>query len=189
VTSLAHETEGEFRVRLQHTSREKRDDLVAALAEKFRLRRLELENKLAYAERILQLELGESNALAEKKKKEPQSFGGSVFETFVGRKMPAKMLKPEENARQNANLEKTGEVQEQILRHQEYADNVRDQLAGLQYEFQTQANELKASLDAETQPLESIPVSPVANSYKLLAFCLCWAPCFRQSDGKITAAW
>jgi hypothetical protein len=189
ISSTAQETEGEFRVRLQHASRVKRDGLIAALTEKYRLRQIELENKLAYAERLLRIELGESEALTEKQKKESKGFGNSVFQTFVGRKMPTKMLGADAQARENANLERVGDAQGQILRHQEYADNVRDQLDGLQIEFQSQLNDLKSRLDAETQPLDSIKLAPLPASYKLLAFCLCWAPCFRQADGKITAAW
>ena len=189
ITSSPQETEGEFRARLRHASREKRDGLLAALTEKCRVRQAELESKLAYAERILRIELGESDALTEKNKKESKSFGNSVFQTFVGRKMPAKMMGEDARARESSNLERVGDTQEQILRHQEYADNVRNQLDGLQYEFQNQLSELKSKLDAGTQSLESINVSPVPESYKLFAFCLCWAPCFRQPDGKITAAW
>lgn len=214
--SRAPETEGEFRVRLQHVAREKRDALVSSLSAKYQERLSELDGKFQYAKRILDEQIEQSGRLMDpsaysqekksmfetvtgktmfetvtgfKKPKDASEAGHSLFESLVGRKIPTKLLGEEAVSEEAAKIESVGRAQGEVETTQDYLDSVQDQISATEYEFQKEMNELKAQLDPATRQLETFSIAPREGSMKVLFFCLCWAPCFKQPDGKITAAW
>ena len=188
LVSSPQESEAEFRNRIKHAAREKRDTLVAALTERYQKMLADLEYKQQYAERLVNLDVGQQDSLAKKNEEAQKGFGNSIFQSLVGRKVPAKLMSEEDRMRKASGIEKMGEVQDEILRYQDYADKIQDQISGLQFDFQKQLSELKAKFDNEPM-LETFSVPSVQGSIKLRAFCLCWTPCFRQLDGKVRAAW
>jgi hypothetical protein len=188
LVSSPQESEADFRNRIKHAAREKRDALVAALTEKYQKMLADLEYKQQYAERLVNLDVGQQDSLAKKNEEAQKGIGNSIFQSLVGRKIPTKLMSEEDRMRKTSGIEKMGEVQDEILRYQDYADKIQDQISGLQFDFQKQLSELKAKFDNEPM-LETFSVAPVQGSLKLRAFCLCWTPCFRQMDGKVTAAW
>lgn len=214
--SRAPETEGEFRARLQHVGREKRDALMSSLSEKYQEKLGLLEGKFQYARRVLDEQIEQSSNLMDpsaqsdekkslfetvtgksmfetvtgfKKPKDASEARDSLFKSLVGRKIPTKLLGEEAVAQEIAKIDSVGRVHGEIERTQSYLDSVQDQISATEYEFQQEMNELKAKLDPATRSLESFSIAPRQGSMKVLAFCLCWAPCFKQADGKVTAAW
>lgn len=183
--SKAGESEREFRIRLQQAAREKRDNLVADLSSKY-------SGKLA----ALQDKLGRAKSKLEKEKAQAQSIqmesainvGASIFEALVSRKV----VSSTNIRRASTAAKKLGKVQKQkqeLEQSQESVGVLQERLLQLQSEFDTEMNALKAKLDPTSQDLESISIGLKKSNINLSQFCLCWAPCIRQPDGKITAAW
>jgi hypothetical protein len=66
---------------------------------------------------------------------------------------------------------------------------LQEKIAEIQSEFDNEMTALKAKLNPASQELDKLNIALKKTNINQILFCLCWAPCIRQADGKITAAW
>lgn len=185
IYSKPQESERDFRIRLQQAAREKRDKLVADLSSKYQDKLASLEDKLSRAEQNLEKEMAQARSL---QVESAINVGASIFDALVGRKVlsSTNIRRASSAARK---VQRAGRQQEEVSQAQESVETLRQRLSELQSQFQSEMDALKAKLDPASQTLETINVALKKTNIHVSQFCLCWAPCIRQSDGKITAAW
>ena len=179
------ESEKDFRLRLGLASREKRDGLLSALSKKYGDKLAAVHDKFELAEMNL------SNQEAQARSIEMEAavnVGASIFGALVGRKVMS-----QSNIRNASSaVRKAGQVQRQkfqVNKAQETRDILAEKVAAIQSEFESEMNALKTKLDPETQELVKVSVALKKSNVDLNKLCLAWAPCIRQSDGRITVGW
>lgn len=183
--SHPHESERDFRLRIAQDSREKRDQMIAALSKKY-------SEKLAAVHDDLELaEMNLSNKVSQARTAEMEAavnVGSSIFEAFVGRKV----MSQSNIRRASSAARKAGQAQ---LRRAQvgYAEQTRDSLEAkveaIQAEFDAEMKALKDKIDPDRQELVKVSVSLKKSNISVPKFCLCWAPCIRQPDGRVTVGW
>lgn len=181
--NLSHpnESEKDFRIRLAQQSREKRDEQLAKLSKKYSSKLESLHDKFELAEMNVDTQVAQQRAL---EMEAVTSVGASIFDVFVGRRANIR--------RAESAVRKAGQVSRkraQVNQAEATRDMLGEQVAALQSEFEAEMKQLKDKLDPESQTLVKIPVSLKKSNINILRLCLCWAPCFRQADGRITSAW
>ncbi|MBX9685348.1 MAG: hypothetical protein K2X27_01525, partial [Candidatus Obscuribacterales bacterium] len=185
IYSKAQETEREFRIRLMQANREKRDSLLAELSKKYSDKLAALDEKLARAQTQLEREIADARNL---QMESAIDVGASIFQAFVGRKVlsSGKIRSASSAARKVGKLSRQ---QADVDTAQESVEKLEQKIALMQAEFDAEMKQLQAKLDPTVQILDSIFVPLKKTNIKVTQFYLCWAPCVRQADGRITAAW
>lgn len=179
--SKPHESEKDFRIRLSQESREKRDEQLAKLSKKYSSKLEALHDKYELAEMNVSNQVAQQRAL---EFEAATNVGASIFDAFVGRR--ANIRRAESAVRKASQVSRK---RAQVSQAQETRDMLAEQVAAIQAEFDAEMRQLKTKLDPETQALVKIPVTLKKTNIDIIRMSLCWAPCFRQSDGRITAAW
>ncbi len=179
------EPERDFRIRLMQTAREKRDRVLDELSARYQPKLAALEEKLALAHQKLSKEQSEARML---QLESTVNVGASIFEALVGRKVVSKTNIKRATSAANK-MARVSRKNMDVDEAQQSVDKLEGKLEQLQSEFASEMAGLKASLDPETQKLERLSIGLKKSNINLKLFCLCWAPCIRQPDGKIKAAW
>jgi hypothetical protein len=183
--SRPQESERDFRIRLKEAAREKRDSLVAGLSKKYSEKLAVAQEKLARAQDSLDHELSEARAM---QMESAMDVGASIFQAFVGRKvLSARNIRQARSAARQVG--RAGRQREEVSQAQETCEMLQEKISLIQSEFDREMAALKEKLDPASQTLATYDIALKKSNISLTLFCLCWAPCIRQSDGKITAAW
>jgi len=170
LTSEAGESEKDFRIRLQNNSREQRDARVEAIRQKFAARRAALTDRLQRAEQRVQKEQSERGAqvigtIA--------SIGTAALGAFFGKKT----FSAASASRMGTAVRGVGRMQKEsgdVARANESVETVRQALAELDQEIETQAGALQGGFDAQAEVLETITIKPKASDVQVHEVGLVW---------------
>ncbi len=184
-TSLATESEGDFRARLQTLGNEKRDLEVAKLRKRYSSKMNTLESRLMRAQQAIEREAEQSS---KKKLDTAISFGTAILGAVLGRKRISST-----SARSIGSAVKTmGGMSKEagdVERARETAERVKVELAELQQEFDGEVAALEEAYDAQTDTLSEIAIKPKSTDIQIHFVGLLWLPYLRDSNGRLTAAW
>ncbi len=182
LASKPGESEGEFRARVQHAIREKRDADVDALRKKYDAKLQALAEKERRAQERMERESTQATAQTVQA---AISVGATVLGALFGRK-----------AISTATLGRATTAARGIGRVARDRQDVDTASAGLEAVRQ-ERTDLEAELKAETDELAAAPepavertnVKPRKSDVGVEAFVLAWAPYRLDADGGETAAW
>lgn len=185
IYSRPMESERDFRIRLQQIARQKRDQLISDLSKKYGDKLSALEDKLHRAKQNLDREIADARSL---EMDSAINVGASIFEALVGRKViSSSNIRRASSAARKAR--QASRQRQDVEQAQNTVDMIQKKIVDLQTEFGSEMSSLKARLDTSAMELERIKVPLKKTNINVNQFCLCWAPCIKQTDGKITAAW
>jgi hypothetical protein len=173
LTSRPGESEGEFRARLQHASREARDAAVEKLRRKYASKVTTLQDRLRRAEQ----------AVAKEKEQRSSSFlnvGADLFGVVFGRKKVTTAV---------GSMSRTYRESSDIGRAEENVEAVRRQLEDLQAKIESEVAVIHSQMDATAAPLETVAVKPKKTNINVRLFTLAWAPYVRDASGELKPAW
>jgi prefoldin subunit 5 len=173
LNSKPGETEGEFRARLQHASREARDAAVEKLRQKYASKVTTLQDRLRRAEQTV----------AKEKEQRSSSFlsvGADLFGVVFGRKKVTTAI---------GSVSRTYKESSDIGRATENVDAVRRQLEDLQAQMESEVAAIHSQMDATAAPLETVEVKPKKANINVRLFTLAWAPYVRDASGELKSAW
>jgi hypothetical protein len=178
-TSEAGESEGDFRARLAHAARERRDAAVADLRRKYAPKLQAMADRERRAqERIAR----EQSQLSQQKLQTAFSVGASILGAFLGRKaLSATNVNRVATAARSAS--RIGRESSDVDRAGESLEAVRQQRAELQRQFEAETAALESALDASAAPLQKVPVSPRKSDIAIGAVALVWVPWRTGADG------
>ncbi len=185
LTSMAGESEGEFRVRLQQIASEKRDRAAAKLRKRYATKATTLENRLLRAQQAIEREKQQSS---KKKLDTAVSFGSAILGAVLGRKrLSATTASKMGTAIRSA----TGARKEagDVARAKQTAAKVRKDLQALNTALQKDIDALDDIYDAQEDELSEILIKAKAADIHVPVTCLVWMPYRDSGDGRLEPAW
>jgi hypothetical protein len=179
------ETEGDFRARLQHSGRERRDDTLEQLRKKYAPRKASLEERIRRAGQAVERE---SEQVTQQGLQAAISIGTTLIGAFLGRKaVTASTLGRATTAARGAG--RVLKERQDVGRAQETVEALQQQLADLDTAFKADAEKLGSSGDVLTEPLETLSVRPSKQNVTVKLVALAWVPWWQDGTGQSTPAW
>jgi hypothetical protein len=184
VVSNPGESERDFRVRLQQSAREKRDDAVEALRKKHAPKLARLQEKRRNAEQAVEREKEQSR---QQGLQAVISIGSTLLGAFTGRKTGARSTigKATTAAR---GIGRAMDGRGDVSRAQEDVESINKDIENLEAEFETAAKALEDKLDPQNELLETISVKPKKADISVQMVALLWAPYWQDEQGGLKPA-
>ncbi len=183
--SNPHESERDFRVRLQQAAREQRDSTVERLRQKYVPKIAALEEKRRRAEQAVEREAEQAK---DQKMQTAISFGSTLLSSFLGRKSLGLTTLGRATTAARGVGRSMKEAQD-VGRAQETVAAVNQQLADLDALFKAETEAIEKSFDPQTESLETITLKPTKANIAVRLASLAWAPYWHDSEGQATPAW
>ena len=184
VVSKPGESEREFRIRLQQTGRERRDELLERLRRRYSSRIASLEERIRRAAQAVERERQQAK---QQKLQTAISVGVTLLDAFVGRKTFRRTTlgRATTAARGAGRILKEGQ---DVGRAEENAQALEQQLAELQGQLAQETEALKTAADPLAEELEALEVKPKKTDISVRVLSLGWVPYWRDERGGMTAA-
>lgn len=185
VVSTPGESERDFRVRLQQVARERRDEAVEKLRQRYAPKFASLQEKRRRAEQAVQRETEQSKS---QKIQTAISFGATLLSSFMGRKKASLgTLGRATTAARGVN--KSMKEAEDVTRVQETLEAVSQQLSDLESQFKSETELLEKSVDPQTEQFEKVTLKPTKANIAVKLVTLAWAPYWTDEQGLTRPAW
>jgi hypothetical protein len=182
LVSAPGEAEGDFRSRITHALRERRDEQVAKLRDKYAAKLRSLEDQVRRAEDRVEREQAQ---YSQRKLDTAVSIGASLLSAVFGGKRSAA-------SRAGTAAKSAGRVfgeKGDVDRAGESLEVLRQRRAALEQELESEAADLSAGLDAATVRLETLGVTPRKSDIAIGRLVLAWEPWREGADGFPEPAW
>lgn len=179
------ESERDFRVRLQQLAREKRDEAVEKLRQKYAPRMAALEDRKRRAEQAVAREAEQASS---QKVQTAISFGATLLSSFLGRKtLSFSTLGRATTAARG--VSRSMKESEDVTRAQESVEALTQQIADLDAQLKTDTEAIQQASDPQTETLETVSLKPTKSNIDVKLVTLVWAPYFRNAQGQLSPAW
>jgi hypothetical protein len=179
------ESERDFRVRLQQTAREERDQMKEKMRQKYAPKTAALQERLRRAQQVAERE---NQQATNQKLQTAISFGATLLGAFMGRKtLSASNIGRATTAVRG--VSRSMKESQDVARAGETVEALQQQLADLEAQFQSETQALESSIDPMTERFENITVKPKKTNISITLVALAWAPHWQDSSGRLTAAW
>jgi len=172
LASRPGESEGDFRVRLQMTLREKRDAARAALERKYAPKMTALNEKLRRAQAAVDREAAQAT---EQKMQTVVSVGATVFQALFGRKAVTSSTIGRATTAARG-LGRASRQADEVKRAEESVQAVEQQVADLDAELKTELAALEAQYDLLGLKLETVAIKPKRTQVTVQRVALVWVP-------------
>jgi hypothetical protein len=183
--SHSGEDERAFRIRLQQSSREHRDELSDDLRRKYAPKIAALQEKIRKAQQVV-----EKEALQAKQAgmQTAVSFGTTLLGAFVGRKkLSSSTLSKASTAMRSVG--RSAEQKEDVERAKETVLALQQQLQELDAQFKEESAALESKIDPKLEELETVLIRPKKTDISVQLVSLVWAPYFPDSKGQMKPCW
>ncbi len=178
------ETESAFRIRLQQSARERRDEMVAQLRNKYSGKMSVLQERLRRAQQAVEKQAEQAK---QAKLQTAISFGSTLLSAFTGRKVSSSTI-----SRASSTFRGVGrsiDESKDVARAGDTVAAVQKQITDLQTEFDTETSTLQEKIDPSTEALETIVVKPNKSDILVQLVSLVWVPYWQDAQGSLTPAW
>jgi hypothetical protein len=185
LTSHPAESKSEFLSRLNQAAREKRDLEVEKLRRKYSSKFNTLQRRLMRADQALQREQEQAKS---KKVETMVSFGTAILGAFLGRKT----VSTRSATRFGTAVKSAGRMRKEsmdVARAQQTAEAVKQEMAELDQQLQSDIDSLEASYVPVAEQLDEVMVKPKSTDITLEAFGLAWMPYRKGADGRLSPDW
>jgi hypothetical protein len=176
------EVEGDFRSRIAHALRERRDEQVAKLRDKYASKLRTLQDQVRRAEDKVEREQAQ---YSQRKLDTAVSIGASVLGAIFGGKRGAA-------GRAGTAARSAGRVfgeKGDVDRAGENLEVLRQRLAEFERETESEIAALSAALDPAAVRLETVQVTPRKSDIAIGRLALAWEPWREGADGFAEPAW
>jgi hypothetical protein len=176
------ESEGQFRVRVQQAARERRDQAVEALRQKYAARLAQLQGQLQRAQAARDRESSQATA---QKLQTAISFGATLLGAFMGRKAASVSTLGRATTAARG-VGRTMKEAEDVKRAGLTVEAVQQQIDAIESELRAEAAALDTKL--ASGPFESLTVAPKKTGITVQLVALTWTPVWVDPAGRETAA-
>ena len=163
--SRPEETERDFRVRLQQSAREKRDEQVEKLRKKYSSSFSRLDERVRRAQATFEKQKTEAGG---QKYEAVAAFGATLLGSFLGRRTGGGATRIAREIRRSKKESKEKEVAEANLKA------LQQERANLDAQFQTEVKALENKTDPLTENLEEISITPTKTNISIRLVTLVW---------------
>jgi hypothetical protein len=183
--SKPDESERDFRIRLQQSAREQRDEATEKLRQKYATKMSSLEEQVRRAQQAVEREAEQAK---QQKMQTAISVGTTLLSAFVGRKAVSysSLGRATTAARGASRIMKESQ---DIKRAQETVATYQERLQELDASFKSETEALATKIDPLTEELEQVSVRPTKKDIDVRLATLVWMPHWQSPDGKMTPAW
>jgi hypothetical protein len=170
LVSQPGETDGDFRARLQHAARERRDAEVAALRRKHSGRVETLKERLRRAEQRVDRE---QQQVTDRRMDTAISFGATVLGALFGRKTLSATTvgRATTTAR---NMQRVSRESADVARAEENASAVQRHIGELDTELRKEIEKIDAASQTATETLETVAIKPKRGGIHVQFVALTW---------------
>ena len=184
VVSDPGESERDFRIRLTQAAREKRDQQIERLRQKYAPKIGVLQDRIRRAEQAVEREKAQAT---QQKLSTAISFGATLLTALTGRKTVSQSTlgRAATTARSAG---RTLKESQDIARADENVQALAKQLGDLQALLDQETEEVKASGDPLAENLEACEVRPKKTDISVSQVSLAWFPFWRDNKGGIAPA-
>ncbi|MBS0266292.1 MAG: ATP-binding protein [Planctomycetes bacterium] len=173
------ETEGDFRARLTHGVKEKRDAAIEKLQAKFTPKLATLEERLRKAQQRLDKQKSQATS---QMTQAAVSIGTTILGALFGRKL-ASSSNVTRAASTIRSATKIASEQQDVAHANESVEAVQAQIDQLNADFTAEAAKIQENCASESVKLETISVSPKKTDITLVKLALAWTPWIQKADG------
>ena len=167
VTSTIGEADRDFRIRLQQIAREKRDQEVNTLREKYAQKYAKIDERLRRAH----LDVQEHEAqIRDQKYQTAISLGTTLLGGFLGRRTIGGVSKTARDMSRSTKKKRESEYAKENLQ------SLQEEKQRLESEFQTEVNNLDMKINPITENLENIMITPSKTNIVVRFVALVWTP-------------
>jgi hypothetical protein len=185
VVSNPGESERDFRIRLQQTSREARDAMVEKLRQKYAPKVAAAQERVRRAEQTVSRE---SEQARSQSLQTAISFGTTLLGALVGRK--AVSLSTLGRATTAARgVGRTVKESQDIGRARETVGAAQQQLEELNAQLRAETDAIEARFDSASEPLQTEQLKPKKTNITVRLVALVWAPFVPNTGTGATPAW
>ena len=179
------ESKGDFRIRIQHTARERRDDQVDQLRKQYASKDAVLQERSRKAQEAVAREKAQAD---QAKMQTVISMGTTLLTAFMGRKaVSASTLGRATTAARG--VSRSMKESQDIGRAEDTVEALQKLRAELNAEIEAQVAELQSSADPLKEELETITIKPKKANINVQLCARVWAPYWRDAQGALTPAW
>jgi hypothetical protein len=184
VVSEPGESERDFRIRLAQAAREKRDQQVERLRQKYAPKIAGLQDRIRRAEQAVEREKAQAT---QQKLSTAISFGATLLGALTGRKtITQSTLGRAATTARGAG--RTLKESQDVARAGDNVQAITKQLADLQALLDQETEEVKAGTDPLAESLETCEVRPKKTDISVSLISLVWFPYWRDGKGGIAPA-
>ena len=176
------ESEGDFRTRIAHGLRERRDEQIGKLRDKHESKLRTLQERIRRAEDRVEREQAQ---YSQRKLDTMVSIGSSVLGAIFGSKRSAATRAGTAARSAGRVFGEKGDVE----RAGENLEAMKQQLAEIEHEVESAAAALADSLDAGSVKLDTVSVTPRKSDISVGRIVLAWEPWREGADGFQEPAW
>jgi len=183
--STQGESERDFRIRLQQSAREQRDEATEKLRQKYASKMATLEEQVRRAQQAVDREAEQAK---QQKMQTAISVGTTLLSAFVGRKAVSysSLGRATTAARGASRIMKESQ---DIKRAQETVATHQQRLQELDASLKSEMEALATKIDPLTEELERVSVRPAKKDISVRLTTLVWMPHWQSPDGKLSPAW
>ena len=185
VASNPGESERDFRIRLQQTSREGRDQMVDRLRQKYAPKMTAAQERLRRAQQTVDRESEQAKAQT---LQTAISFGTTLLGALVGRRAASISTLGRATTAARGVGRSIKETQD-IGRAKETVEAAQQQFDQLEEQLREETSAIDTRFDAASEPLESISCKPKKANIAVRLVALVWAPYVSRADGTRVPAW
>jgi len=184
IVSSPGESEKDFRLRLQQVGRERRDQLLERVRQRYAARIVSLQERIRRAAQATEREKEQAK---QQKVQTAISVGVTLLDAFIGRKVFGRSTlgRATTAARGAGRILKEGQ---DVQRAEENVQALEQQLAELQGQVEQETEALKATVDPLAEELEALEIRPRKTDISVRVFSLGWVPYWRDERGGMAAA-
>jgi hypothetical protein len=182
--SRQNESEQEFRLRMQQTSRERRDEIVEQMRKKFASRSATLQERLRRAQQAVDKQAEQAK---QAKLQTAISFGSTLLTAFTARKVSSTTISRASTAMRSAS--RAIDQSKDVSRAGDTVDSIKKQIADLQAEFDNAVADLEDKIDPVQEQLETLHIKPKKADILVQLVSLVWAPYWQDPQGNLSPAW
>lgn len=179
------ESERDFRLRLQQLGREKRDQAVEKLRQKYAPKMAALEEKKRRAEQAVAREAEQASS---QKVQTAISFGATLLSSFLGRKTVSFSTLGRATTAARG-VSRSMKESSDVGRAQETVEAVNQQIADVDAELKAETEAIQQAGDPQTEELQTVSLKPTKANIAVKLLSLVWAPYWRDAQGQVTSAW
>jgi hypothetical protein len=179
------ESERDFRVRLQQSSREARDKQTDSLRQKYAWKIAALQDRIRRAGQMVERQQAESRS---SQMQAAISVGASILGAFLGRKT----VSASNIGRATTAIRGAGRAikeSKDVGQAKENVSALQQQLAALESQFKTETDALAAATDPLNEKLETVSLKPTKSNIAMKLVALAWTPHWQDGKGVLTSAW
>ena len=166
------ESEADFRIRLQQSGREQRDQIVQRIRQKYAARVTSLQDRIQRSQQAVERETQQAS---QQKLQTAISFGSTVLGALFGtRRISVGTIGRATTAMRG--VSRSMKESQDVGRAQDTVQSLQEQMQDLENQLKQETDEATANFDAQNEKFENVQIAPKKSNIAVQVVALVWLP-------------